>query len=223
MAARALRLAHRGDWRVAPENTLAAFRAALARPACDGLEFDVRAVRRRRPGRLPRRHARAGAGPSRAGRRPQRGGSCPGVDVPTLAEVARRRRPTAVPRRRAQGRDRARPGRRAGRRSRAGAAQRGRLVVRAGGARGRRPPGAGLAALAQRGGPRSLGRRRRARRSAVAASPPTGTRSTRMPWRLASAAGLEVAAWTVRRRATFDRLAELGVVAVCVEAAALDG
>ncbi|TAJ99233.1 MAG: glycerophosphodiester phosphodiesterase [Chloroflexota bacterium] len=41
----ALRLAHRGDWRVAPENSLAAMRAALANPACDGLEFDVRASR----------------------------------------------------------------------------------------------------------------------------------------------------------------------------------
>jgi glycerophosphoryl diester phosphodiesterase len=39
----------------------------------------------------------------------------------------------------------------------------------------------------------------------------------------ARAAGLEVASWTVRRRSTFDRLARLGVVAVCVEAAALDG
>jgi glycerophosphoryl diester phosphodiesterase len=39
----------------------------------------------------------------------------------------------------------------------------------------------------------------------------------------AQAAGLEVASYTVRRRATFDRLARLGVVAVCVEAAALDG
>jgi glycerophosphoryl diester phosphodiesterase len=38
----ALRLAHRGDWRRAPENSLAAFRAALAIPGCDGLEFDVR-------------------------------------------------------------------------------------------------------------------------------------------------------------------------------------
>jgi glycerophosphoryl diester phosphodiesterase len=37
-----LRLAHRGDWRRAPENTLAAMAAALAIPACDGLEFDVR-------------------------------------------------------------------------------------------------------------------------------------------------------------------------------------
>jgi glycerophosphoryl diester phosphodiesterase len=39
----------------------------------------------------------------------------------------------------------------------------------------------------------------------------------------AQAAGLDVAAWTVRRRPTFDRLERLGVVAICVEAAALDG
>jgi glycerophosphoryl diester phosphodiesterase len=37
-----LRLAHRGDWRVAPENSLAAMQAALRVPGCDGLEFDVR-------------------------------------------------------------------------------------------------------------------------------------------------------------------------------------
>lgn len=38
----AFRLAHRGDWRVAPENSLLAFEAALSNPRCDGLEFDVR-------------------------------------------------------------------------------------------------------------------------------------------------------------------------------------
>lgn len=37
-----LRLAHRGDWRNAPENSLAAMEAALKVPGCDGLEFDVR-------------------------------------------------------------------------------------------------------------------------------------------------------------------------------------
>lgn len=37
-----LRLAHRGDWRAAPENSLAAMQAAMAVPRCDGLEFDVR-------------------------------------------------------------------------------------------------------------------------------------------------------------------------------------
>jgi glycerophosphoryl diester phosphodiesterase len=38
-----LRLAHRGDWRAAPENSRAAMEAALRVPGCDGLEFDVRA------------------------------------------------------------------------------------------------------------------------------------------------------------------------------------
>jgi len=37
-----IRLAHRGDWRAAPENSLAAMQAALRIPACDGLEFDLR-------------------------------------------------------------------------------------------------------------------------------------------------------------------------------------
>jgi len=37
------------------------------------------------------------------------------------------------------------------------------------------------------------------------------------------AAGLDVAAWTVRRRATYRRLAREDILAICVEAAALDG
>src|SRR6266540_2630058 len=37
-----LRLAHRGDWRRAPENTIPALLAGLKVPGCDGLEFDVR-------------------------------------------------------------------------------------------------------------------------------------------------------------------------------------
>jgi glycerophosphoryl diester phosphodiesterase len=41
--------------------------------------------------------------------------------------------------------------------------------------------------------------------------------------RRAEAAGLEVATWTVRRRPTYRRLERLGVAAICVEAAALDG
>jgi glycerophosphoryl diester phosphodiesterase len=39
----------------------------------------------------------------------------------------------------------------------------------------------------------------------------------------ARAAGLGVAAWTVRRRTTYGRLQRAGVIAACVEAAALDG
>jgi glycerophosphoryl diester phosphodiesterase len=41
-AARPLRLAHRGDWRRAPENSLAAFVAATAIRGCHGIELDVR-------------------------------------------------------------------------------------------------------------------------------------------------------------------------------------
>jgi glycerophosphoryl diester phosphodiesterase len=58
-----------------------------------------------------------------------------------------------------------------------------------------------------------------------------GCRGVAVQWRAldrgsvgrAQAAGLEVVSFTVRRRATFERLARLGLVAVCVEAAALDG
>jgi glycerophosphoryl diester phosphodiesterase len=42
VADRPLRLAHRGDWRGAPENSLGAMLAALEIPGCDGLEFDLR-------------------------------------------------------------------------------------------------------------------------------------------------------------------------------------
>ena len=42
MPGRTLRLAHRGDWRAAPENSIEAMQAAMAIAACDGLEFDVR-------------------------------------------------------------------------------------------------------------------------------------------------------------------------------------
>ncbi len=40
--------------------------------------------------------------------------------------------------------------------------------------------------------------------------------------RLVEAAGLELAAWTVTRRPTFERLTRLGVAAVCVEGSLLD-
>jgi glycerophosphoryl diester phosphodiesterase len=41
--------------------------------------------------------------------------------------------------------------------------------------------------------------------------------------RAARAAGLDVAAWTVRRRSTFERLSRLGVIACCLEGPALHG
>jgi glycerophosphoryl diester phosphodiesterase len=42
VAERTLRLAHRGDWRDATENSLAAMLAAVGLAHCDGLEFDIR-------------------------------------------------------------------------------------------------------------------------------------------------------------------------------------
>ena len=58
-----------------------------------------------------------------------------------------------------------------------------------------------------------------------------GCRAVALDWRAideptmetARAAGLDVVAYTVRRRSTYDRLARLGVIAICAEAAALDG
>lgn len=65
----------------------------------------------------------------------------------------------------------------------------------------------------------------------VAAACELGCRGVAAEWRAINpgsvarvrAAGLDLAAWTVRRRPMFRRLAGLGVIAVCVEAAALDG
>ena len=65
----------------------------------------------------------------------------------------------------------------------------------------------------------------------IALATELGCRGLSVEWRTLDAgaleraclAGLEIAAWTVRRRPTFDRLERLGVAAICVEAAALDG
>jgi glycerophosphoryl diester phosphodiesterase len=216
----ALRLAHRGDWRVAPENTLAAFTAALERPACDGLEFDVRlsgdgvpvvchdATLDRvqgRPGRVDALSAEA----------------LSTLDVPTLAEVLQvaGRRPFLDVELKVE----------------IGHA----LVEVLAAGRGPELHNAVVSSFE----PAALeGVARRAPawprwlnvvtldRSAVDEATALGCRGIAADWHsldadavaLATGARLEVAAWTVRRRATFDRLADLGVVAVCVEASALD-
>ncbi len=221
MASGTLRLAHRGDWRVAPENSLDAFRAAIAQPACDGLEFDVRVSSDGIPVVCHDETL------DRVQGRPERVGSLPAaaldeLGVPSLADVL-------------------------------GMAGRGpfldvELKVEVGHvliealAAGRGPElhqavvssflPAALGAVARRapGWPRWLnvvvldsG--------AIAAATALGCRGIAAEWHsidadsvaLARAARLDVAAWTVRRRSTFNRLADLGVDAVCVEAAALDG
>jgi len=216
-----LRLAHRGDWRRAHENTIPAFLAALAVPGCDGLEFDVRLSRDRiavcnhdetlsRVHGVDRRVADLTADELES------------IGVPSLESAL-----AAIPRRafldiELKG-DTGRPAFEA-------------LVA------GRGP---GLeravvssfddAALRRIAGwapmwPRWL--------NVLDASPATIERARDLECRgisvewhaldraavaRARAAGLDVAAWTVRRRPTFGRLAGLGVTAVCVEGAALDG
>lgn len=216
---RALRLAHRGDWRRANENTLAAFEAALAVPACDGLEFDVRAAADGVPvlyhdETLIRVHGR-----------PERVDGMSslalfGLGVPSLEEVLRV----------------------AGRRAFLDVELKvdpGPVVVEVLAA-GRGPElhnavvssfdHTVLQAMARRAPawPRWLNTRTLDDATVVAARD-LGCRGVSVEWHaldaesfeLAHSAGLEVAAWTVRRRSTFDRLERLGVVAVCVEGAAL--
>lgn len=216
-----LRLAHRGDWRVAPENTLEALVAAMRIPACDGVEFDVQLARDGTPvilhdetlervqGLVTRVDAHDAPELAAFG-------------IPTLAEVMAAL-PDAWMDVELKG-----PGH-----GRATAA-----ILRA--ARGARPANAvvssfdvsSLLAMANLlpGWPRWLG---------IVTDGPAGLAhaigigcaGVSIDWRLvtpslvrtASEAGLDVAAWTVRRRSTFDRLARLGVHACCVEAAALDG
>jgi glycerophosphoryl diester phosphodiesterase len=221
MPVRTLRLAHRGDWRHAPENTLAAFVAALAVPACDGLELDVRASADGVPvishdetlervfGRSERVDATTAAGLGILG-------------MPTLAEVL-----ATV----GQGpfldiELKGDPGP-------------GVVEVLAAG----RGQGLGRAVVASFE-PASLERVARLAPDwprwlnswtldavTIADALALGCRGIAVQWRAlgrasvgrAQASGLDVVGWTVRRRPTFDRLARLGLVAVCVEGAALDG
>jgi len=224
----ALRLAHRGDWRIAPENSLEAMRAALAIPACDGLEFDVRAsadgvaVVLHDDGLARVQGVDARATDLSAAELEAHG-------VPTLASalglasgVDRRPEPfldielkSIVPE--------------------------ALEVIDA----ARTEPGGSLRhAVVSTFHPEVmawLARERPAWRrwaNVVDLQPATveavrdlGCDGLSSAWRAldarglerAAAVGLEVAAWTVRRRDTFRRLDRLGVVAICAEAAALDG
>ena len=225
-----LRLAHRGDFRRAPENSLAAFAAALANPRCDGLELDVRVSADGVPvinhdATLARVHGR----PERVD---ELTASALGtIGIPTLAEVLA-----------LAGREpfldvelKGDPGpaavevacRRAGAGARAG----GRVVVRS------RPRwtasavlAAGLAALAQHATTSTRRPSQRRSRSAVAGWRSTGVRSTavrssaprRPVWRWSptpSVVGRRSTAWHVsawwrsawrRRRSTAERAAGPG-------------
>jgi glycerophosphoryl diester phosphodiesterase len=220
-AGRALRLAHRGDWRRGPENTIAAFAAALAVPACDGLEFDVRAAR---DGVAVCYHDETLTRVHGVDRRVDEltADELEDLGVPTLVAAL-----TAIPRRAFLDVElKGDPGRGA---FEALVAGRGAGLQRA--VVSSFEPGTleRIAGFAP-GWPRWL--------NAIDASPATnataveiGCRGISVEWRAldpgsvarARAAELDVAAWTVRRRPTFDRLERLGVGAICVEASALDG
>jgi glycerophosphoryl diester phosphodiesterase len=220
-AAAPLRLAHRGDCRRAPENTLAAFRAALAVPACDGLEVDVRVAADGIPVICH------DATLSRVQARPER------VDALTAAELGALGVPTLEETLALAGDGafldvelKADPGPwTVGILAMARGPRLSRTVVSS------FQPEI-LESVTWQAGDWPLWLNAMVLDEAtVADAVALGCRGVAVDWRAldprsvgrARAAGLEVASWTVRRRATFERLARLGVTAVCVEGPALDG
>ena len=216
-----LRLAHRGDWRRAPENSLAALQAAMAIPACDGVEFDVRMSSDGVPILLHDDSLERVQG------RPERpdqltAAQLADLGVPTLDEVL-----TALPRHAfldVELKD-----------------DPGRAVVEVLAAgRGADLHDAVVSAFHEDALERIAGlapawprwlNADDVRPSTIAAAVELGCRGIAADWHAIDAgsaarvraAGLDLIAWTVRRRSTLDRLDRLGVRAVCVEAAALDG
>lgn len=216
----ALRLAHRGDGRRAPENTLPALLAALDAPGCDGVEFDVRAARDGTPVLLHDRTLWRVQG------RPDAvaalsAGELADVGVPRLETVL-----DALPRKAfldIELKDDPGDG----------------VIDVLDAARGR-PLDNGVVSSFR---PATIARIRRARpewptwlnthhlcHALVGRAARLGCTGVSVRWPAVNArsmaaarnAGLEVAAWTARRPGTRDALSRLGVMAVCVEAAALD-
>jgi glycerophosphoryl diester phosphodiesterase len=218
---RPLRLSHRGDWRQATENTIAAFLAAMAIPACDGLELDVRLSADGVPIVIhDATLTRVQGQPARADQ--VSAAALEDLGVPSLAAVLE-----AVPRRAfldVELKDD--PGRAI---VEVLAAGRGAELHRAIVSTFDRDVLERIGGLAPTW-PRWLNADD-LEPSTIAAAVELGCRAIAAHWRAIDpgsaarvrAAGLELAAWTVRRRASYERLARLGVVAVCVEAAALDG
>ena len=221
-AARALRLAHRGDWRDAPENSLEALWSAMGVPGCDGVEFDVRLSADAVPVLLHDETLERVQGlPGRVA--DLTAAQLVSHGVPTLAAALGALPSGAFLNVELKGEDH-------------GAAS--AAVLRAG--RGDAPARAvlssfeppTLAAMADRlpGWTRWLGAEDLAP-ATISLAAGLGCHGVSVRWEAitpasiadARAAGLDVAAWTVREAAVFDRLAGLGVVACCVEADALDG
>jgi glycerophosphoryl diester phosphodiesterase len=219
--ARPLRLAHRGDWRHAKENTIPALLAALDVPACDGLEFDVRMSADGVPVlnhdvTLARIHGR-----------PEH------IDVLTVDALDELGLPTLEAVLATVGRrpfldvelkvDTGRAG------VEILAAGRGPSLERAVVSSFHPDVLETVARLAP--GWRRWLNSHVLDAHVVAEARSLGCQGVSVEWQavdpasvtLVRAADLDLSAFTVRRRPTFERLAALGVVAVCVEAAALDG
>ncbi len=216
-----LRLAHRGDWRRAPENTIRAFLAALDVPGCDGLEFDVRAA----AGGVPvvihdETLARVQGVAARVDELTADELETHGV--PTLEAVLAR-----LPRRAFLDVElKGDPGRAAVDVLTAGRGPRlERAVVSS-----FEPDTLERVGRLAPSWPRWLNAMDLSTATILAATE-LDCRGVSVEWRAidrpamarARAVELEVAAWTVRRRPTAARLERLGVVAICAEAAALDG
>ncbi len=216
-----LRLAHRGDWRRAAENTLPALLAALQAPACDGLEFDVRLAADGIPVLLhDETLARVQGRPEPVGE--LRARALEELGVPALADVL-----AAIPHRAFLDVELT------GRHDRAVVE-----VLAAG-----RGPGL-VNAVVSSFEPDTLERvaglvptwprwlnAEDLEPATIAMAAELACRAISVDWHAidavsmvrARAAGLEVAAWTVRRRSTATRLGRLGITATIAEAAALDG
>lgn len=217
----ALRLAHRGDWRVAPENSLAAMTAALALPRCDGLEFDVRGSRDGVPVLLHDASLRRVQGVD-ADVRELSVAELATHDVPSLAAVLAAVGPEPFLDVELKGEP---------------------VPAVLGVLEAARGPALDRAVVSSFEPPTLawVGRERPAWTrwlNAVDLSPLTiaiatdaGCAGVSAAWpeideagvARARDAGLEVAAWTVREVATYRRLEALGVIAICAEAEALDG
>jgi len=215
------RLAHRGDHRSEPENSLAALLAALEVPGCDGVEFDLRASADGIPVVLHDETL------TRVQGRPEAvhdltADELEPLGVPSLADVL-----AELPRRAFLDIELKEPFGRT-------------LIEVLAAGRGPELRDAVISAFE----PDTLARIRDlvpgwpCWLNAMDLAPATVTLATELgcvgvavAWQsidasgvaAAQAAGLEVAAWTVTNRAAYTRLVELGVVAICVEGAALTG
>ena len=216
-----IRLAHRGDWRHAPENSLGAIAAALAVPGCDGIEFDVRLSSDGVPVLLHDETL------DRVQGRPGRVDQTPAAELETLGIPSLADALATIPH--AMTLDvelKARHDRTV-------------VEVLASG----RGPGLVNAVVSSFDGdtlerigglapawPRWLNSWDLSA-ATIRRAVDLGCRAVSVDFHVidagsvaaARAADLEVAAFTVRRRTTFGRLQRLGVIAACVEAAALDG